>query len=287
MTAHRLSFAVVAAVALLFAEPLAHAQINEPADNDLRGRLGVGLSADLARGLELSMSQEFRTDNNFTSYDRFVTSAALTYKPLQYFKIGAGYTLFSINDGIDETSGERVWLFKHRVSLDLSGLYKVGEWHFSLRERFQTTIRTDDFNHYQEPVADLILRTRARVSYKSRRVPLEPYISVEPYVRLNAVDPSSLATSELEAGTMRTKYSKAGLSRVRSILGLTWDINSRNSFDFYFMGDAWFETKIDAKKNGVIKTVMVKDGDDYVSRQAIYYRHGFNSILGVSYNYSF
>ena len=136
-------------------------------------------------------------------------------------------------------------------------------------------------------MADLILRTRARVSYKSRRVPLEPHISVEPYVRLNAVDPSSLATSELEAGTMRTKYSKAGPSRVRSILGLTWDSNSRNSFDFYFMGDAWFETKIDAKKNGVIKTVMVKDGDDYVSRQAIYYRHGFNSILGVSYNYSF
>jgi len=278
--------AAIIAAMLALAAPQLYAQIEEPAENDIRGRLSLSVEKDLPHGFDLYATQEFRASNRFKSFDRFMTVAGVSYKPVKYVKFGLSYTLFSINDGIPEGGDSRVWEFKHRVAFDVTGMYKAGPWRFSLREKVQATLRTDDFNHYQSPATDVVLRSRLKASYKARRVPLEPYVSVEPYVRLNAVNPSSLATSS-EDVRMDVRYNQAYLSRVRSMAGFEWTLNSRNSFDFYFMGDAWFDRKIDATRNGVLKSKMVVEDGEYVKRQAVYYRHGFNSILGVAYTFSF
>lgn len=232
--------------------------IYEDFEAEVGGRLSVEVDKKLCKGLHLSVSEEVRFGSNFSSFDRTNTGIDLSYKVCPYFKVGVGYVFMDLWR-VKEDS--RFWDMRHRAYLDLTGLYKVGGWHFSLRERVQLTHKTRDINNYQAPQNDLVLRSRFKVSYGFHQVPLEPYFAVEVRNTLNGVHFN--AVSPLVEPGDNIVYNDVYINRIRFQLGTTWQIDARNSLDFYYLADlcndkdfdATGENKKDPMKEGVLKSV--------------------------------
>jgi len=279
---------LISSLAVLFAlavPQIAHAQIDLDADNDFRGRLSVEADYKIFKGFHASLSEEIRVANNFRSFDRFMTTAAISYKPISYLKIGAGYTFMSMLD-TDPVLGN-TWDLRHRAFLELTGMYEVDGWKFSLRERFQTTFRTDEYNIYQSPKAESALRSRLKVSYEFESVPLEPYVAFEPRVTFSGVNVESVAKTADEAKNPDYKvvFNNVYVNRYRTQAGLEYKVAKHHSLDFYFLGDFWNDTVVDTNKEGKLKRVQDPSTGEYV--YAVYFRKGFNASLCVGYKFSF
>ena len=138
------------------------AQTDVDLDPEFGGRVSVGLDKKIIKGLHLTLEEEIRIDNNFSSFNRFHTTAALQYKVLPYLKVGVCYALInpysSSNNAFKDT--------RHRFMLDATGTVRFGLWQLSLKERFQITHRTGDFNTYQNPANLMALKSRLTLKYK-------------------------------------------------------------------------------------------------------------------------
>lgn len=291
---------------LLAAPQVAKAQVDCDMDNDFRGRIGAEVDYKLVSGLHVSVSEEARFADNFTSFDRFMTSAYMSYKPIKYLKFGVGYTFMSMLDcdlieGSDyELKGKMIekkdgqmydqyWDLRHRAFADVTGMYKVDGWSFSLRERYQITARIGDFNEFQSPKLERVLRSRAKVSYGFRSVPLEPYVAFEARLLFNGINTDSLARTNAEAQVegYEAKFDQKYFNRYRSQVGLEYKLNSHHAFDFYVLGDYWKETKADTNQSGKLKKFNVLEDGRYVTYEAIYHKKGFNTSIGIAYQFSF
>lgn len=279
-------FTLAAAAFLLAVPQMAKAQIAEDFESDFRGRISAEVDYKIVSGLHLSVSEEARFDNNFKSFDRLMTSAYLSYKPIKYLKIGAGYTFMSMLD-TDEQGNS--WDLRHRAYADVTGMYKVSGWKFSLRERYQMTARTGEFNHFQNPAIEHVLRSRAKVSYEFRNVPLEPYAAFEARLLFNGINTESLARTNAEASAegYAPKFDQTYFNRYRTQIGLQYTISSHHAFDFYVLGDCWNQTSVDTNAAGKLKKIQVQEDGKYVTKEAIYTGKGFNTSIGVGYVFSF
>jgi len=251
-------FLTASAILLCLSSAFARAQEVTDAESvsDFRARVSVGMDKKIAKGFHVTLSEQVRFKDKLSTFDRSKTKVGLSYKVCPYFKFGADYSYMYVKrqltaEQVDEPTSES----RHRADFYLTGMYKVGPWHFSLREMFQSTWNMrPDFNTFQKPNPAMDLRSRLKFSYAFYDKPVEPYLSCEIRNTLNAVDYTSLNTKGATIAD-NVKYNKVYVDRIRTALGVEWFINKRNSMDFYLLYDTGKKQKIDTNKRGKLKEV--------------------------------
>lgn len=261
------------------------AQTDVDLDPEFGGRLSLQVDKKLAKGLHVSLEEEARIADNFSSFNRLQTTLGVSYKVLPYLKLGVGYALIN---GYDADSS----VFKsarYRFFFDVTGSYRFGDWQLSLRERVQMTHRTGTFNEYQNPENLWGLKSRLKVVYKGFRR-YEPYASVEFRHVLNApvINAVYIETADVwgyynESGTF-TKKGDAGwflegfngsyLNRVRGALGFKYKFDKRSTLDVCLLADYCIDKVVDANSEGTKLKSYTRET-------------GFVGWLTVGYSYSF
>lgn len=267
----------------LFAAPVAlHA------DEDDSDSFGVRLSGEadykIMKGMHVNVSEELRFLGGSHVLDRSYTEVGFSYKFLDFLKAGVSYTAIAVHKSEttmpDTEEITTHWVeWRHRVSGDLSATLKAGQWRFSLRERIQGTYKMRELNNYQQPQMSWVLRSRLKVAYKFRSVPLEPYAYFEPRLYLNGAKWSEESLGEDFENAEFLGHKDVYINRYRGAAGLEWQLSKRNVLDFYLLYDNLYDKDIDARKEGSIKGVMLKDPVTGYSSNRL--------SVGVSYKFSF
>jgi len=257
------------------------AQTEVDLDPEFGGRLSVSLDKKVARGFHISLEEEVRVDNNFGSFDRLHTTLAASYKVNSFLKLGLGYALITPYSSSNSAFKNP----RHRLMVDATGAVHVGLWRLSLKERFQATRRTGDFNEYQNPATALTLKSRLKAQYKGFQS-IEPYLFLEMrhYLNAPAISATYSTTSDAwltddgstsgDAGWFLSGFNSSYVNRLRGCVGMEWRVTRQSSFDFYLMAD-WINDKVvDSNAEGT----KLKS---YTQEQ------GFVGWLGVSYRFAF
>lgn len=229
--------------------------------NDFRGRVEGSFEWEPIKHLSLEAGLQLRLNNDFGSVDRFQTTVSATYDVCKYFDVGIDYAL--INNYDAEVKGwEKP---RHRANLNLEGSVKLGRVELSLRERLQTTFRTDSVNRYEKMNPEMILRSRLQAEYSIRYSGWSPYLLFELHNTLNA--PGVVANYKSDPYTT-DNY----ITRYRIGVGAKLRITRNHRLDFYYYFDYDRGYNIDYKGNaGTLK--------GYVDEREC--RH----IFGISYKF--
>lgn len=229
--------------------------------NDFRGRVEGAFEWEVVDDLTLEAGVQLRLNNDLATVDRIQTSVGANYKVNKYFDFGADYVLIN---GYE--ADVRAWdKPRHRVNVNVRGMVKVGRVQLSLRERLQTTFRTDSVNRYEKMNPELMLRSRLMAEYSIRHSRWSPYMLFELHNTLNA--PKVVANY---------KTAKLGIdnyiARYRLGVGAKFRISRYHRLDFYYYFDYDRGYDIDYKGNkGTLK--------GYVEENE--FRHTF----GISYKF--
>jgi len=255
------------------------AQTDVSLDPEVGGRVSVGLEKKIVKGLHVYLDEEARFDNNFGSFDRLHTTLGLNYKVNRYFKVGLGYALIAPYSSTNSAFKD----LRHRLFVDATGSVWMGDWTLSLKERFQWTYRTGDFNEYQNPRSALTLKSRLTLKYRGFKA-VTPYLYFELRNYLNApvisanYDGSTYLTDEGsetgEAGWFLQSFKGFYINRYRGSLGLDWKINKHHNLNFYFLGDYLNDKVVDANAEGTKLKSYTRE-------------RGFMGTLGVGYVFDF
>ena len=170
----------------------------------------------LSKTWSLSFEGELRTRNNTKTVDRWSAGLGLDYKPaaVQWLKLSAGYSLLYDNNErttyFDATDDEvidddasvgdpkkyaKYWAPRHRFNVSVTFDKKlIGDFRFSLRERWQYTYRpehtVDERWSYFDNAYDgkpktydgkgkNVLRSRLQVEYDKKGLAVTPYVNAE------------------------------------------------------------------------------------------------------------
>ncbi len=259
---------------------MAIAQTDVALDPEFGGRVSVSVDKRITRGLHVSLEEEARFDNNFGSLDRLQTTLALSYKVHPNIKLGLGYALIN-GYGANSESFKNL---RHRLMADVTGTIHYGNWNFSLKERFQVTRRTGDFNMYQNPQNALTLKSRLKVQYKGLGR-LQPYTYFEVRNYLNApvieaaYDGNIYVTlddysEEGEPGWFLKGFNGGYVNRLRGSLGADIRLDKRNTLNFYLLCDYLMEKQVDANAEGTKLKSYTKET-------------GFRGWIGAGYEFAF
>ena len=266
---------------LLMALPMAlKAQTDVPLSPEFGGRISAKLNKRVANRLHVTLEEEIRFDNNFTRFDRFHTTLFVNYKLTENIKVGVGYAMIN---GYSATSGS----FKnarHRLMVDAKYTLKYANWNFSLKERFQLTHRTGDFNAYQNPTNALTLKSRLKAQYKGfGMVSPYAYFEIRNYLNAPVISAAYDGTTYLTlddltetgpAGWFLTGFNGGYINRYRGSIGADIRINRNSTFSVYFMGDYVSDKVVDANAEGTKLKSYTKET-------------GFVGWVGAGYEFSF
>jgi hypothetical protein len=264
----------------LFIPVLASAQTDTALNPEFGGRISLSVDKKITRGLQVSLEEEVRFDNNFRSFDRLQTTVGLNYKVHPNIKLGLGYALIN-GYGANSESFKNP---RHRLMADVTGTLHLGQWNLSLKERFQVTRRTGDYNIYQNPQNALTLKSRLKVQYKGFGAVL-PYAYFELRNYLNApvieaaFDGSTYYTlddySETgEPGWFLKGFNGGYVNRLRGSLGIDIRLDKRSTLNFYLLGDYCIDKEVDANAEGTKLKSYTKET-------------GFRGWIGAGYEFAF
>lgn len=227
--------------------------------NDFRGRVEGGFECKIAKDLNLEAGIEMRLKSDFQTVDRMQTSIGISYEPSKYLTVGADYILINTHEpGYWEKP-------RHRANVNVEGSLKVGRFDLSLRERVQTTFRTDSVNRFEKMNPEVVLRSRLKAEYKIRHSRWTPYLMFELNNTLNA--PSVVHNYKDDP------YStECFVSRYRLGVGAKFRIDRHNRLDFFYYFDYDRGYNIDYKGNKGDLKGYLQEND---------YRH----IFGISYKF--
>lgn len=227
--------------------------------NDFRGRIEGTFEWELMKDLSVEAGLQMRLKSDFKTVDRMQTNIGINYEPLKYLSLGADYVLINTHE-------PRRWERpRHRVNINVEGRMKAGRLEFSLRERVQTTFRTDSVNRYEKMNPEMVLRSRLKVEYNIRHSRWTPYLMCELNNTLNA---PAVVNNYKEDAYSVDNY----VSRYRVGIGTKLRIDRHNRLDFYYYFDYDRGYNIDYKGNkGDLK--------GYVQENE--HRH----IFGISYKF--
>lgn len=274
----------IAVAAILSSSTVLRAQTDVDLDSEFGARLSATIDKKLTRGLHLTLEEEVRIDNNFSSLERLHTTLGISYKVNEYLKVGAGYALINKWDSGNGTFKSA----RHRLMVDATGSLQLGDWRLSLKESFQATYRSGDMNEYQNPRTALTLKSRLKVQYKGFRR-IEPYAYAELRNTLNA--PAISATynqstdtwgyylnnvfyTEGDESWFLEGFSSVYINRLRLALGFEYRLDRRNYIDVSLMADRTLDYVVDANAEGT-------------KLKAYTYEKGFIGWLSVNYRYAF
>ncbi len=273
-------YCVSALLAALFTAPcILHA------DDDDSDSFGVRFSAEadykVMNRLHVSVSEEIRLLGGSTVFDRSYSQVGVSYKICDCLKAAFSYTgiaVNKVNSTLDGAGGQQIeW--RHRVTGDLTASFKAGQWKFSLRERIQGTYKMRELNNYQQPQMGWVLRSRLKVAYKCRAVPLEPYMYFEPRLLLNGAEWGPESTGKDYEDAAFLGHKDVYVNRYRGSAGVEWKLNRRSTFDFYCLFDHLYDKDIDARKEGSGKGVGLKKAVTGITSDRV--------SIGIGYKFSF
>lgn len=252
---------IIAITALLCCASLSAQNIIPGVTNqsDVRVRIGGDFEWEIVDDLSLEASLEMRLDNNLANVDRLQTGIGLEYEVCKYFNVGADYLLINIHE-------PGAWKSpRHRANLNLEGNIKAGRFEFSLRERVQTTFRTDSVNRYEKMDPEIILRSRLSAEYNIRHSRWTPYLLFELHNTLNS--PAVVLNYKQDPYSV-DNY----ITRYRAGVGAKFKVTRNHRLDFYYYFDYDRSYNIDYKGNkGDLKSVVQENE----------MRH----IFGISYKF--
>ena len=232
-----------------------------PTTNDFRGRVEGSFEWEPIKNLSLEAGLQLRLKNDLGSVDCFHTSFGAEYEVCKYFSVGADYILIngykSDKDAWDKP--------RHRLNVNLTGSVKIDRFKLSLRERVQTTFRTDEVNPYEKPQNEMILRSRLMGEYSIRHSKWTPYVLFELHNTLNAPE---VVKNYKEYPLTYDNY----ITRYRAGVGTKFRITRNHRLDFYYYFDYDRGYDIDYKSNkGTLK--------------GYYQENEFRHIFGISYKF--
>ena len=191
-------------------------------------RTGADFNKKWNNGLSLHVSEELRFDvyNSMVgpSFNRSYTTLSLAYKPIDYLKIDAGYTLKVLGPDTTWSAKKKADVneyLRHRVFISLTGSYKFTYAKIYLRERLLMEARTDSVNLREKNRYDLQLRSRLGAEFYVPGKPVKPYLWGELINTLNAPE-------------YQQKNGQQFINTIRAQAGVKWRISLRSSFDFYY-----------------------------------------------------
>ena len=241
-------------------------------DNDLENDFGARISAavdkKIVKGFHVTAELEGRMNENMSDFSRYQAGVSVSYKALDFLKLGAGYLYIGKKNSTDE------WKPRHRIYADATLSYKTGGWRFALKERISLTHK-DVGNKFQSVPNAVELRSRAKVSYKASAL-IEPYMYVE--LRNIFNDPACSATwntTSLSYSDYSFRgYTDTYFNRVRGCLGTEFNLNKHNAIDFFILGDYCHEKNVDTNAEGT-------------KLKSLTYDRAFNVNVGIGYTFSF
>ena len=257
------------------------------------GRASVGVDLKLAKGLHIEAEEEVRAADSFAGLGSLHTTLGVTYKPLSFLKVGAGYTLinpYKIDKDLgDDNYYTGFWAPRHRLFADVTGTLKAGHFNFSLRERLQFTHNADDaLNVYQSTRNALALKSRVGVKYKGWRY-VEPSLSFEARAALNDPWGYTSGSAQTTADTKRefytythTGYTHAYFDRLRLNLGVDITPSRFHTFGPYVLLDYNMDYNIDTNGSDKWATKGVRIFTDNTG-----WVYSTKLIFGLKYTYSF
>ncbi len=282
---------IIPLAAILAVPTLAEEQLREDAGTDFGGRVSAEVDKKLMKGLHAFVNGEARLNDNFGNFYRYQGTVGTSYKVNDYLKTAVSYTFIETKKTKDSTD---IWKLRHRFTFDVTGSYRMGDFKFSLRERFQVTRRTDYVNEYQDNKNACVLRSRFMAQYKGLS-DWTPYAYVDVRNTLNAPKWSykyenglfhSVADSMHIDSTNFQGNKDVYINRVRLGLGAEWELNKQHSFDFFILYDFCFDREIDVKKNQKFsKKGNLKHNKNDL--ESVIYRKSRNVSIGISYKFSF
>ncbi|MBR4735279.1 MAG: DUF2490 domain-containing protein [Bacteroidales bacterium] len=220
------------------------------------GRAAVGVDYKVSKGFHIEAEEEVRTADSFAGLGSLRTTLGISYKPLNFLKVGAGYTLinpYKIGKELDDdVLYTGFWAPRHRFFADVTGTLKLGKFNLSLRERFQFTHNADnDLNVYQSTRNALALKSRIGVKYKGWRY-VEPSLSFEARAALNDPWGYTSGSAQTTSDTKRefytythTGYTHAYFDRLRLNLGVDITPSKYHTFGPYILLDYNMDYNID------------------------------------------
>ena len=198
----------------------------------------------LSKVMNLSFEGELRTRDNTKHVDRWSAGLSLDYKAAKWLKLSAGYTLLYDNNErisyFDATDDEvldgdadvgdpkkcaKYWAPRHRFNVSVTLDKKlIGDFRFSLRERWQYTYRpehtVDERWSYLDNAYDgksktykgkgkSVLRSRLQVEYDKKGLAVTPYANVE-------------------------FFNAWSIQKTRYQVGLDWKVSKQHSLGFFY-----------------------------------------------------
>jgi opacity protein-like surface antigen len=229
--------------------------------NDFRARAEGSFEWEIIEDLSLEAGLQFRLNNDLGSVDCFHTSLGLEYDLGDHVTLGAEYILIN-----GYKSDKKVWdKPRHRINVNVGAGMDIGRFELSIRERLQTTCRTDSVNRYEKPKCELILRSRLMAQYNIRHSKWSPYLFYELHNTLNA------PAVTLNYKTYPFEYDNY-ITRHRIGLGTKYRITHNHRLEFFYYFD--YDSKIDIgyrANQGYLKSYEQKNE--------------FRHIFGVSYKF--
>lgn len=201
-------------------------------------RAAASFTKHFRHNLSLGISEEIRSQvyNSYESsayFHKSYTTLEMSYMPVQYFGITAGYTLKiqNTNNPIGSAKYQKHWadpkeFIRHRGIVAIAGHYKTRYWTFSLRERLDIDGRMDSVNLQEKKQVELVLRHKIKVAYSIPGKPLKIYGAVELINTLNR----SFTLVNQKLGTNYGQY----LSDARVRVGVKWRTDKKNTFNFSY-----------------------------------------------------
>ena len=227
--------------------------------NDLRGRAEAAFEWEPVKNLSLEASLQLRLKEDFSTVDRIQTTVGAEYEVCKYLSVGLDYALIN---GHERTGWDRP---RHRLNANIKGSVKIGRVELSLRERLQTTFRTDSVNRFEKPKNQLILRSRLMAEYSIRHSKWTPYVLFELHNTLNA--PGVVDNYKSDAF-----YYDNYVTRYRAGVGAKFRISRSHRLDFYYYFDYDRGYNIDYKGNKGDLKGFVQENE-------------FRHIIGISYKF--
>lgn len=163
--------------------------------SDFGIRFGGEFSKKLTKKIELQFEEEIRLNQHISAFDRSMTTLGGSYAFNKTFKAGAYYTFIYANnqtDGYYET--------RHRFGGWLQAAQKVNRFKLSLREKFQNTYRDEDLGNFKYN-PKMYLRSKLELSYDTKKLPFNPYLSAEMHYQLNNPSGNNIDKWRYTAGT--------------------------------------------------------------------------------------
>ena len=227
-------------------------------------RFGATFNKKWNNGLRLGVREDLWFDV-FNSevgpyFRKSYTTVDFGYKPIEYVKFDAGYTLKLL--GPDSTwsatkkADANEWI-RHRVFFSVTGSYSFRYAKIYLRERVQLDMRTDSVNLLEKNRYDWCLRSKIGTEFIIPGKPVKPYLWVEVINTLNVPE-------------YQQKNGHQFISSVRTQAGVKWRVSKLSSLDFFYRFTYGYDRDINiTKSKGYIQLT-----------QETLYMHS----IGVTYN---